>query len=144
MLAAAGNDVRLLAVLLDEVKAKAGLQDHMGRTALYLAAAAASSSCVELLLARCPESVMATTVDCQTALHAAVEACHPGIVRMLVCHSPALKSMKDAVDSTPLDLAQQLRQETEELDVRRHPMHFNDGRKASLKVLDEIIPMLQD
>ena len=87
---------------------------------------------------------MATTVDRQTALHAAVEACHPGIVRMLVCHSPALKSMEDTVGCTPLALAQQLRRETEELDVRRRPMQVNDRREASLKALGDIIQMLQD
>ncbi|XP_039171287.1 ankyrin repeat-containing protein At5g02620-like [Eucalyptus grandis] len=131
-------------------------ENSLGESPLYLAARGGMKEIADWILTSCPLSADGGS-DGQTALHAAVSARHPGIVKTLLRSKPELIKEADHHGRTPLYYAafsgcHKLVQQLLELDISSAHLVDRDGlsslhaaaRNGHAKVIKEIIRQSPD
>ena len=107
MLAADHGDVQVVRALLD-AGADVNAQDYLGRTALHAAVTGRCIECLELILQRSPDIMLATHDEGGSAMHTAVKLGHAKALTVLWKAAPTMAEQPNRFGQTPRQLSEAL------------------------------------
>lgn len=142
MLMAEAGDTELVALLLGKGAAP-DRQDYEGRTALHAAIKSRIDTCVDRLLDH-PCCTDKLTIDRRSPLHTAVWSGNVHAVRRLLDVNPKLAWERDAYGDTPLELAECLIDDEEDLNSLTMACRELGLAGATKPVLQEIVAILEN
>lgn len=142
MLMAQAGNTELVQVML-KAGANPDLQDWHGMTALHAACKSRVNSCVDALLAH-PCKLDKLTTDLHSPLHTACWSGHVHAVERISQLEPSLVWQRDSAKMTPLELAEFLKDNPDEL-KKLSEKRVQDGWDcASVEELEKIMLLLEE
>ncbi|MCB6185082.1 ankyrin repeat domain-containing protein [Leeia sp. TBRC 13508] len=141
MLIAEAGDTALLKIMLG-AGADPDMQDSQGMTALHAACKSLIDGCVDALLDH-PCALDKLTKDGRSPLHTASWAGHIHAVKRLSLLAPKLVWHRDESNKTPLELAETLIEQPDELESLA-TLRAQDGKRCASKTeLEQILQLLE-